>query len=185
VPLDRKLSPLEMSALGTLWKHGPMTAYALMKSFENSGAAYYRSGAGSIYPLVKRLAEAGLLTSEGGAGKSERAKSEKLYSTSEAGRQALRDWLTPPFDGEEFTCALDLFRSRAYMLNILPPEERERFFVDVTNGLRMLERRVQAILDEYRQKGDEVDVLAATGALYETQARLKWIRMMRAKLKPG
>jgi len=79
--VNRELSTLELTALGVVWKQGPCTAYAVMREFAGSQTLAYRSGAGSIYPLLKRLRGVGLLSEGEG----------KLRITS-AGIERLRAW---------------------------------------------------------------------------------------------
>src|SRR5579862_7195155 len=97
VEIDRPLSELELTAMGVILKRGPCRAHAVVKEFSGSRTLAYRSGAGSIYPLLKRLASAGLLD-----------LADKRYTLTEAGLATLKQWLTPPFPQEEFSTSLDV-----------------------------------------------------------------------------
>ncbi len=154
-----------------------MTAYALMRAFAESGAGYYRSRASSVYPLVARLTESGLVVGEAVTG-----RADKSYRLSPAGSAELKAWVSPPFAPEDFVCGLDLFRARAHSIDLLAPDEQEAFFHSVSDGLEELLEKLEELVRAYRAKGDEVYVVASMGAVFETRARLQWVRFARESL---
>ena len=162
--LDRSLSTLELTALGIVLKRGPCLAHTVLGEFAGSRTSAYRSGAGSIYPLLKRLTEAGLLALEG-----------RLYRLTDAGREALRGWLKGPFEETQFSCGLDEFRSRAYFLRLLSREEAVAFAEGALDGLRVLLGRCEETLRGYQASGDRFSELAMRGAVRETEARIAWM----------
>ncbi|HWA83209.1 MAG TPA: PadR family transcriptional regulator [Fimbriimonadaceae bacterium] len=171
--LDRKLSPLEFTVLGVLSKRGPCTAYAVMSEFAGSATSFYRSGAGSIYPLLRRLAKAGIVdVSEAGRG-------DRHYSLSSRGYEELRNWFIVGVGGEDFSSSLDLLRSRTYFLKVLSPAEREAFFDKAIHGLRLLLESCVAGQEEYERRGDPFSAMAMDGAVIETRARLRWMKRCR------
>ena len=174
MPLDRKLSTLERTVLGVVWKRGPCTGYAVVMEFAGSAGSAYRSGASSVYPLLNRLEKAGLLASK----RSEK-RGEKQYEITEEGLGVLRDWFVLSPAGDDFTCALDVLRSRTYFLKALTKEERDCFFEQALAGLKRLLAQCEAVVREYEIKGDPYSVMAMTGAVYETKARIKWLQRCR------
>ena len=164
VALERPLSSLEMTALGIILKRGPCIAHAVVSEFAGSQTFAYRSGAGSIYPLLKRLTATGLLRLEG-----------KRYALTGEGREALRQWLRPPFPDGDFSTNLDVLRSRAYFLRLLEPIEITEFVVHCRGHLEPLLAECEAICVAYRESGDAFSEMAMRGAVKETQARLEWI----------
>lgn len=78
--------------LGTL-SFGPRTGYSIKTMLDRSTRFFWAISYGQIYPELKRLAEAGLVsrrdTTEGGRKRIE-------YTITEAGIEALRGWLREP-----------------------------------------------------------------------------------------
>ena len=169
--LDRPLSALELTALGVILKRGECVAHAVVREFAGSQTFAYCSGAGSIYPLLKRLAAAGLVACSG-----------RLYSLTEAGIAALRTWVRPPFDESDFATNLDEFRSRAYFLALLDREEIDAFVVAGIAGLRVLLDHCLETLAAQRTSGDRFGELAMLGAVRETEARIGWLNELRERL---
>lgn len=168
---DRPLSPLELTALGIVLKRGPCVAHAVVAEFQGSSTFAYRSGAGAVYPLLKRLVGFGLLGLEG-----------RHYSLTEAGAEALRNWLRPPLDASALSTNLDLIRSRAYFLKLLPPAEVAAFIDYARDNLVEVLEECRATTERYRTAGDRFSEWAMRGAELETEARIAWLTEMRAAL---
>lgn len=154
--------------LGIILKKGPCTAYAVMTEFTHSASSAYRSGAGSVYPLIKRLAQAGILSAEG--------QREKRYRLSESGVDALRGWFDLTQD--DISCCLDVLRSRTYFLKILTPQERCDFLESALKGLTVLLAQCELQVEAYAKAGDPFSEMAMEGAVLETKARIKWVKGM-------
>lgn len=169
--IERPLSLLELTVLGVVMKRGRCVANALISEFAGSRTFAYRSGAGSIYPLFKRLAAAGYLRSVG-----------RAYEITEAGLDAIRAWMRPPFDEDAFATNLDGIRSRAYFLKLLSPEERLAFADSMTAGLEALLGDCRRNLVAQQKSGDRFGELAMLGAVRETEARIAWLREIRDRL---
>lgn len=170
--MNRELSTLELTALGVVWKQGPCTAYAVMREFAGSQTLAYRSGAGSIYPLLKRLRAAGLLSERGG----------KLRITA-AGAQRLKNWALLRNYGREVFANLDPLRSRAYFLGALSTEDQNEFIENSLRGLNDLRREVKEKVRAYEQAGQRFSALAMQGAVYETEARIKFVKALARALR--
>jgi DNA-binding PadR family transcriptional regulator len=164
VGLDRPLSALELTALGIVLKRGPCLAHSVVNEFAGSQTFAYRSGAGSIYPLLRRLTDANLLHLQA-----------KRYTLTDEGREVLRQWLRGPFDAGHFTTSLDELRSRAYFLRLLTREEAIAFAESALLGLHGLLVQCQETVEAYRATGDRFSQLAMQGAVRETEARIAWM----------
>lgn len=156
--------------LGVVLKRGPCLAHAVVREFSGSQTNAYRSGAGSIYPLLKRLTSAGLLKVV-----------RKKYTLTEAGQEALRDWLRPPFPDGDFSTSLDVLRSRAYFLKLLGPSEILEFVDYAREGLEKLLVSCRATHAQYVELGDPYSEMAMLGAIKETEARLAWLGELRTR----
>ena len=173
-PLARKLSTLELTVLGVVMKRGPCTGYAVVTEFSSSTGSIYRSGASSVYPLLDRLERAGLVL-----GKRSEKRGEKQYEITEAGLSQLRHWFTLVPSTDDLTCTLDALRSRTYFMKVLAPDERERFFTDALAGLKRLLDQCEATVREYEMRGDPYSAMAMKGTVFETKARIQWLKQCR------
>lgn len=81
--------------LGFLLKQ-PQSGYDLKKAVEAGPGHFWHEGFGQIYPMLKRMAAEGLVTSKREAQQSRPDRIE--YTITEAGRKAFADWADKPFD---------------------------------------------------------------------------------------
>ena len=170
--VNRELSTLELTALGVVWKQGPCTAYAVMREFAGSQTLAYRSGAGSIYPLLKRLRGAGLLLEGEG----------KLHITP-SGIERLRGWAQLGNPNSEVFANLDPLRSRAYFLGVLSTEGQSEFVGNSLRALKCLRGELKDKAHAYERAGQRFSALAMQGALYETEARIKFVKALARALR--
>jgi DNA-binding PadR family transcriptional regulator len=88
-------------ALLGLIRAEPRSGYKLRMVFETTPLALYSSSPGSIYPALKSLARAGLVTApERGA--------RQVFALTAAGEEALGQWLARLVDEEEVARHLDM-----------------------------------------------------------------------------
>ena len=69
----------------------PVTAYQLLRLYEQSPVSSFNESKGSLYPLIRRLKARGLIAAQPVAG--DGRKAERLTCTA-AGRAAARRWVT-------------------------------------------------------------------------------------------
>lgn len=176
---ERDLTPLELAALGNVWKKAGCTAYEVMTEFASSTAAHYRASAGAIYPLMARLKKRGYLRSS----KSARGgQQRRVYSITPKGRSALRKWLQPPLPAEEFMVTPDMLRTRVYFLHLLTPPQRRKFLDHAHDRLRAELQENLVVLRQYRTEGNYFGALAKEGAIAVMRARISWIAKIRREL---
>ncbi len=114
---DRELTSLEYMILGFLGIK-PKSGYDILQGFE---LGFYRASAstGSVYPILKRLEQLGLITSTLETVYETRPR--KVYSLLPAGEQRLDEWLrrTPslPEVIEEFDIAMHKFLVAEYRMS--------------------------------------------------------------------
>lgn len=87
-----ELSNTSYALLGFL-RRDPMTGYELRREIEASVANFWREGYGQIYPALRKLEELGYVEGEDD---SSGGRVRKRYTLLEAGRVALRNWLSEP-----------------------------------------------------------------------------------------
>lgn len=172
----RRLSELEHVVLGIVWRDGPCTAYAIRREFANSPSSHWGGSAGSIYPLVERLVEAGMLRAQAGGTEKRPAQ---LYRVSRSGKATLRAWLTPPLPDEAVTAEFDPVRTRLFFLGALLPEQRHLLLNDAETRLHHWTDTARQHRRELERKGDVFGALAARGVERVARAKLAWVREVR------
>jgi len=166
------LTEMEGLALGLVKQMQPTSAYTLAATFANSPSAYWSGSAGAIYPLVRRLHKAKLLTSAKAAtGK----RKSTVYSLSRAGEAAFQSWLLDV--DRAANPGFDPLRSRLSMLQLAPAKARSAFLDEV-------EGRVTAQQKEPLSEEHSTDWFRALHATW-LRSRVKWLKDIRKLLAGG
>lgn len=173
------MSDLELTILGIVWKKGPCTSYVVAREFVTSPSSHWSGSAGAIYPAVQRLARRRYLKAEK---ESDRGRTRRLYTITERGLEALRQWLLPPFPDSAAQITFDPIRTRAYFLALLGRDQRKAFLDEAEEKLGAQIPVLRAECERYRRAGDSFSEIAMSGALFEIEGRLEWIRAIRNKL---
>jgi DNA-binding PadR family transcriptional regulator len=176
----RKVSELEGAVLGVVSLHDQLTPYQIRKVFERSPNPHWSGSAGSIYPLVRRLARNRLLTARAHATGERRGLKYKLTAS---GRRVLRSWIIEA-EHEKLVGISDLLRLRFRFLSALTPREQRRF---VDTMIKKMSGEVQKIEADNRKQlssGDAYSYLTARGALLMARARLSWLEEVKRRLFP-
>lgn len=170
--MERKLSELEGTVLGHIGVKGPCTPYVVRKEFQKSLSPFWSGSAGTIYPLIERLAWQKLI-------KHVSTKDDKrggnLYVLTKAGEKALKDWLYQPSSAIVIGIPPDPLRNRVEFLAFLAPKLRKSFLDKV---ILELEAQLKVFVSscEESRKTDRFEYLLLRGAVLNMRARLDWIR---------
>jgi DNA-binding PadR family transcriptional regulator len=89
---------LKHALLGFI-NYGPMTGYELKKFFDTSVAHFWNAELSQIYPALKAMESEGLVEMK--VEVQEDRPNRKVYSITDAGRQALLKWLAEPAEMEQ------------------------------------------------------------------------------------
>ena len=108
----------EGAVLGLLARARPLSRYQILRFFQNSPARFQNVSKGSLYPLVSRLLERGMIASEEGQG----PHGAPVYSLTDLGRTALRNWTIRLHSRDMLP--LDSLEQRVFSLTELAPAER-------------------------------------------------------------
>lgn len=119
-----EVNEAEGPVLGLLARAQPLSRYQILRFFQNSPARFQNVSKGSVYPLVARLLDRGLISSKPGSG----PHGAPVYSLTELGRTALRNW-TKRLDKRDLL-PLDALEQRVFSLAELPPTERIAWVAD-------------------------------------------------------
>jgi DNA-binding PadR family transcriptional regulator len=127
---NRTLTELEGAVLGAVVRDGPCTSYAVKEMFRASPSEFWSGSAGSIYPLMKRLEQRGLVASEKG---STGRRGHRTYRATPKGRRAFARWMT---DAERAAAmGIDPLRTRLVFLGQLSARDRTEFCAGVEAAL--------------------------------------------------
>jgi DNA-binding PadR family transcriptional regulator len=151
------LTELEGASLAVIQDEGGCTAYTVKERFRQSPSDVWSGSAGAIYPLMRRLEQAGLIVSS--TDKAD-GRARRTYETTEAGKEALSTWLYDPLKaaGEGF----DPLRARLFFSDLFEPEALRSFIQETSQLIGNSPRakagdedkivKIQKIWIELRQK---------------------------------
>jgi PadR family transcriptional regulator AphA len=123
----------------------PRSGYEIKQLVDHSARFFWAASYGQIYPELKRLENAGLIT---GADASQGARQRTVYKLTASGKRAARDWIAGPPQVFELRDEglLEIF----FAGSIEPARtaeiarERARHSVEIASVLRGLEEMVEA-----------------------------------------
>ena len=146
----KPLTDLEAAVLGDVQRNQPCTAHFIRTRFRDSPTARFSDSAGSIYPLMKRLQERGLVIA-----KTRRVGQRHVcyYSCSKKGLKSLRRWVGPPID-QDITQNYDPLRTRMMFLEYLTPAQRLLWLDDAKKLLHEKLQRTEANLRDQTNIGE-------------------------------
>jgi DNA-binding PadR family transcriptional regulator len=165
------LTDLESQVLSIILRFQPATAYQVRRAFSQSSSAPKMLSQGSMYPVVVRLKERGLIE-VGGVG--QREKTERLKCTA-AGEKLVRQWLY------DFSTALpqDPLSIRFFALPVLDQDARKAWIADakiaVLESLARIEDIAQASTGTHSE-------LLHDNARLASLARIRWLERVEARL---
>lgn len=143
----RPVSNLLGLAVLSYLTQGPMHPYEIQRLLrERDADQTFRFSYGALYGVVRRLDEAGWIT-VAGTGRRGKLPQQTIYELTDAGREAMRDWLRelivePEHEYTAFGASLSL-------VVVLPPDEVLRLLG--TRLARVEERR--AVIAEQTERG--------------------------------
>jgi DNA-binding PadR family transcriptional regulator len=177
--IEPELTDNEGSLLALVLRRQPVTAYQLLKIYEQSPVSSFNESKGSLYPLIRRMKQRGLLAARRVSGDGRNAE---LLTCTEDGRNAVRDWVLQVRPSHVLPD--DPLRTKIISFGLLDPDQ-QREWID----------RVRAAVD---QKIEEVEAYAVgldmpyqhlvhANAIAALRDRIAWLdllsRMMNEELR--
>lgn len=161
------LTDTEGSLLALVLRRQPVTAYQLLRTYEQSPVSSFNESKGSIYPLIRRLKARGMLESRPVEG--DGRKTELLHCTAE-GEAAVVDWVTHirPVD----VIPDDTLRTKAISLELLDPGARFAWIGTARARTKAKIVEIEAHMIGLDTPFQEAIAASALGALH---ARLEWL----------
>ncbi len=173
------LTELEGCTLGLIWVMGPCTIYAVRKVLEGSPSAYWSGSAGTVYPLVRRLAARGLVQPK----EAFRGKRRHInYVITQEGLMQFRAWFGPPLADYVTAIPADPLRTRVRFFGALDLSTRTEI-IDVACASLKSEIEIARHKHTVAKAGqDPFKALMLRGVELMAQARLAWLDEVRVHL---
>ena len=175
----RKLSELEGVFLGVVQKQQPCTAYRVRSELKKAPSSHWQASAGSVYPLLERLKDEGLIAT---TVDEEDGRGRKLLKITRKGRKALTSWVSAGADMSHISSVTDPVRSRMFFLEALPVPKRREYVHELIVLMESYLADTKAHLGQESKAEDLYDYLGSLGAVKITEARLDWLRIVRKRL---
>jgi DNA-binding PadR family transcriptional regulator len=163
----------EGAVLGLISRSQPLTRYQLYKAFQQSPTTTYNTSKGSLYPLVTRLIERGLV----GVEENKSRRDAELLSLTRSGYAALTRWIEQT--GPQHSFINDPMLLRVMALSDVSREERIRWIADA-KGL-LLDRKHQ-LLDYEESAASPYDDIVHGTAIAILDAKLEWLDRLLIKV---
>jgi DNA-binding PadR family transcriptional regulator len=177
-----ELSPTARVILGFL-RFSPRTGYDIKSSIELSTRFFWGASYGQIYPELKRLERAGLVSSEPSP---RGARKRTVYRLTPAGEQAVEAWLT---DRESWIFEYrDEWLLRLFFGDLLPREEAfanvraaRAFFEQAARHFRT---QIEPLAREGADEGEQFPLLAYEFGVGFLDWAARWYARAEQRLSP-
>jgi PadR family transcriptional regulator AphA len=157
-------------------RNEPRSGYEIKAVVDNSTRFFWAASYGQIYPELKRLAEAGLIT---GSDSPTGGRKRTIYEITADGEEELRAWLRQ--DPETFEMR-DEGLLKLFFADALPREEA----LAILRSMRARRLAVNRQLQELKQMKGELDdpfpMIVLQGGLEFTEWFADWCERMEARL---
>jgi DNA-binding PadR family transcriptional regulator len=162
---ERELTELEGAILSAVRRGAAVTAYRVRQAFLASPSVEWSGSAGAVYPAMRRLEAAGLLS----ATSLDDRRGTAHYRVTKAGEAALLVWAGDTT--RSVSAGIDPFRGRVPQWMLLAPGQRAPI-------LRAVEKALNARCEALKTKmatSDRIERAQATLELELHRVRLRWI----------
>lgn len=167
---ETELTDNEGSLLALVLRRQPVTAYQLLKIYEQSPVSSFNESKGSLYPLIRRMKQRGLLAARRVSGDGRNAE---LLTCTDAGRAAVRAWVSdirPPHILPD-----DPLRTKMISFGLLNPDQRRAWIDRVRAAVEEKIEEVEAYAIGLDMPHQDLVHANAIGALRE---RLAWLDLL-------
>ena len=163
------LTATEAALLGLLRK-GPMSGYDLRKDVERSVGYFWSPAKTQIYTTLPKLVEAGLATQERVT--QETRPDKTIYSITDSGREALREWVEKaPLDASQ---GRNLILLKLYFGSGADPEALLRQLRERREDARQLLEELRE-LDEAGAGESPFEAITRRWGFLYAEALLRWL----------
>lgn len=176
--MSKPLTHHESHVLAVIRKWEPVTAYFVRKAVSRSLASTFSDSPGSIYPMIERLKQRGLVSAEAGPDTGRKAE---LLSCTSAGEDVIREWLVRVDDND--LLPEDPWRTRVLFADLLESGVRDAWLRNMRDAM---EAELDRIAARRQLATDDGERDAAENARLLSEARLVWLdRLLARPPRPG
>jgi DNA-binding PadR family transcriptional regulator len=167
---DLALTDNEGTLLALVARAEPITAYQVAKVYEESPVSNFNTSKGKIYPMIRRLREAGLLRAKIVRGD---ARGTELLETTKKGREAVRGWVKEIRPAHLLPD--DPLRTKLQTFDLLSREERNEWITE--QKVQMLSK-LEAVEEYGRQVSVPYQDLVHDNAVRSIRNRMDWLDLV-------
>jgi len=146
---------------------------------KQSPSSHWQASAGSVYPLLARLEEAGYLNTTADEND---GRGRQLLDLTANGRKALCAWIMAGAEPGLIAAIIDPIRSRTFFLSILSSSQQHNFLTQVIDLTEDYLEETKMRLERIPESEDLYGYLGALGATMVTRARLDWLKEVRGRV---
>lgn len=161
------LTDNEGALLALILRRQPVSAYQIGRAFDDSPIHTLNTSKGKLYPLLQRLNQRGLLSSDMVEGDRRRTQ---LFACTDLGRAALKEWVYAV--RQEHDLLHDPLRKKLQAFDLLAPDEQVHWVETATARLRTRMAEVEAFHAECE---GPFGPLMKDNAREALEARLRWL----------
>jgi DNA-binding PadR family transcriptional regulator len=165
----------EGAILTLVLRQQPITAYQIGKAFDASPVHTLNTSKGTLYPLIHRLHDRGLLEAESVPGDH---RGTQRFSCTEVGKQAIKRWVLTIRDEHELLH--DPLRKKLQGFDLLSSSEQ-------AGWVESAQRRLRRKLEEVEKWPSDVEGtfgdLVKESAKSALKARIVWLNSVRNQVK--
>jgi DNA-binding PadR family transcriptional regulator len=174
-----ELSPLAGALLGLLHEES-RSGYALRKLFQTTPLRHFSDSPGSIYPALKRLVRAGLIT--GTVENARSLKPRQVFRLTTAGNAALRSWLTEPLTRERVAYQNDHILRFVFMPPVIGLPGAIAFLDSLERGLAGYVAELKQFYAASQAAMPLAGCLGLQSGIVAVEAQKQWARTARRAL---
>jgi DNA-binding PadR family transcriptional regulator len=170
-----ELTPTAYVILG-MTSREPRSGYEIKALVDDSTRFFWAASYGQIYPELRKLANAGLIE---GSDAPRDGRKRTVYAITQAGREALNDWLQQPPQTYE---TRDEGLLKLFFAGVLPPEQAARILQSMREHRLGLVERLRAMEPKALEKEDPFPLMVLRGGIEFNEWYADWCERMEAQL---
>ena len=179
----KQLSTLELAVLG-LVSQQPRSGYDVRKVFIETALAHFSASPGAIYPALRRLERAGLLSGE--VERQGTLRPRRVYRLTAQGDRGLKRHLGRPVARDDIVWHMDELMLRfVFMDPLLGRAATLEFLEEMAQELEAYLPELEAQLAQQEQVGTACSRLAVQQGLEGYRATARWARRAIKALSSG
>ena len=157
------------------------SGYAMRKEMNRMRGGRWSAESGSVYRVLRRLEQDGLVREARRVGVPNRERTE--YELTTPGESLLQSWMMFPPDRAEMAFIVDPLRPRAYFLSRLKSGDQVRVVKNWLQESKSFVQDLQRDLQITAANEDPTRHLAQQNLLFLAEARHEWLRKLLATVR--